>query len=75
MQRATVSNVLDIKPSVRQVPTGWLAVSEVGSPLKIAVIGPSEGGARELFAESLNAWARLRAMPDPFGDRTTEGSA
>ena len=64
MPRTTASDVLQIKPELFPAPNGWLAVSGPDSPLRIAVIGASEDEALARFTEALEAWARLRAIPD-----------
>ncbi len=55
--------VLSITPNLRRAPNGWLAVSSPGSPLRIGVVGHSKSDAQARFAASLQAWARLRALP------------
>lgn len=61
----TASHVMAIRPVLRQTPYGWLAVSEPGAPLPICVVAGTEEDARASFNQSLKAWARLRALPDP----------
>lgn len=64
----TAEVVRSIEPVVKKTTEGWLAISETLAPLRIAVVGRSEDEARERFAESREAWATLRGLPDPFDD-------
>lgn len=57
---------MKIKPDVRQIPRGWLAVSERGSGLRIAVVAGDEPSVRRAFAEALRTWADLLTLPDPY---------
>jgi len=52
-----------IRPSLTRTPTGWLAVSEPGSPLRIGVVGSTEEEARAHFDTELSKWALLREQP------------
>jgi hypothetical protein len=61
----TPQEVLAITPELRQIPTGWLAVSEPGSDLRIAVVAGTENDARRSFKDALEQWAKLSALPDP----------
>lgn len=65
MATLTAEDVRGIEPEVRPAANGgWLAVSQAGSGLRIAVIGESEEAARTAFRTSIEEWARLRAMPE-----------
>ena len=55
--------VLAITPEIRRTPHGWLAISEVGSPLCVGVCGATEEQARERFGLELAEWAALRRLP------------
>jgi hypothetical protein len=61
----TASEVRAMNPVIRETPYGWLATSEPDAPLPIGVVGATEEDARTRFRESVSAWARLRAQPDP----------
>ena len=47
------------RPELRAVRGGWMAVSEEGSQLRLAVIAESRDEALARFETSLAAWARL----------------
>lgn len=64
----TGQDIQGIDPVLRETPTGWLAISEMFAPLRIAVVGNTEQAARDNFAKSIRAWARLQEVPDPFGE-------
>lgn len=63
----TASTIRAMQSQVRQTPTGWLAISAEGSPLRIAVVGATRDEADDQFARAAEAWARLRELPDPLG--------
>lgn len=65
---ATADDVRAMMPTVTITPTGWLALSAPQSPLNIGVVAATKSEARERFGESVEAWARLRELPDPYKD-------
>lgn len=54
-----------MQPTLRQTPYGWIALPGIGAPIPVCTIGTTEDEALRRFRESVNGWARLRALPDP----------
>jgi hypothetical protein len=46
-------------------PSGWLAVSSSFAPIHIGVMGTTKPAAQAAFREAVEAWAKLRELPDP----------
>jgi hypothetical protein len=60
----TASDVRAMRCATAKTPTGWLAVSTPYSPLHIGVVGSTEEEAVTRFGQAVEAWARLREIPD-----------
>jgi hypothetical protein len=60
-QRAEKIRVL--RPILRRMPHGWLAVSAPGSVIRVGAAGPTQESAHQAFSKELAAWAALAEKP------------
>jgi hypothetical protein len=59
MNRVVSADIRTIQPRLSKTPSGWLAVSERGSVLRIGVEGNTKEEARRRFQAELEEWAKL----------------
>jgi hypothetical protein len=60
------------KAALREMPAGWLAVSEPGSVLSVGTVGPTRDAAAAGFAAEIEAWAVLAEQPHDAGGVRSE---
>ncbi len=53
-----------VQPALVQRGRDWFAYSPPGAACRVGVEAATEGEARERFAATLEAWARLAELPD-----------
>lgn len=59
------NNYSDIRPDlIGRECGGWLAISGLGSELRIGTVGATADQAVDRFRAALEEWARLAALPE-----------